>query len=289
MMTDAPETEKRILVIGLDGATFDLIKPWIAEARLPTLGRLMEEGVHGNLRSVPNLNSAPAWSSFATGTNPGKHGIFYFDERVPNTYTKRYLNGSHRVGKSFWKLLSDQGKTVCVINVPMTFPADELNGVMLAGLDSPGVQSEGFAYPPSILKELSSRVGDYIIEPGIPGYMKAGKKDQALARLFEAVDKRLNYARYLLAKYPWQLFVVVFTATDAVQHFFWKDMDPRHPEHDPQEARVYGDAILKVYQRMDEVVLTLLQEARPSTTIIVSDHGGGFNQRGAEYLNPWLI
>jgi predicted AlkP superfamily phosphohydrolase/phosphomutase len=286
--TYAPEAEKRILVIGLDGATFDLIKPWVAEGRLPTIGGLIEEGVHGNLRSVPNMNSAPAWSSFATGTNPGKHGIFYFDERVPNTYGKRYLNSSHRVGKSFWKLLSDEGRKVCVINVPMTFPAEELNGVMLAGLDSPSVRSEGFAYPPSILDELSAEVGDYTIEPGIPGYMKAGKKDQALVRLFEAVEKRQAYARHLLAKYPWQLFVVVFTATDAVQHFFWKEMDTRHPQHDPEEARAYGDAILKVYERMDQVVQTLVEEANPSITIVMSDHGGGFNQRGAEYLNLWL-
>lgn len=288
MTTQASQGQNRILVIGLDGATFDLIKPWVAQGRLPAMGRLIAEGAHGNLRSVANMNSAPAWSSFATGTNPGKHGIFYFDERVPNTYSKRYLNGSHRVGKSFWKLLSDQGKKVCVINVPMTFPADDLNGVKLAGLDSPSVQSAGFAYPPSILQELSSQVGDYIIEPGIPGYMKAAKKDQALAKLFEAVDKRLAYARHLLAQHPWELFVVVFTATDAVQHFFWKDMDPHHPEHDPQEATVYGDAIQRVYERMDDVVKTLMDAAKPSTTIVVSDHGGGFNQRGAEYLSPWL-
>jgi predicted AlkP superfamily phosphohydrolase/phosphomutase len=287
-MTPDSEARNRILVIGLDGATFDLIKPWVAQGRLPTIGRMIADGVHANLASVPNMNSAPAWSSFATGTNPGKHGIFYFDERVPNTYSKRYLNRSHRSGDSFWKILSDQGQRVCVINVPMTFPADELNGIMLAGLDSPSVQSEGFAHPPSVLEELSSQVGDYIIEPGIPGYVKAGKKDQALARLFEAADKRLAYARYLLAEYPWELFIVVFTATDAVHHFFWKDMDPRHPQHDEEEAKIYGDAILRVYERMDDAVQTLVEEAKPSTTLIMSDHGGGFNQRGAEYLNHWL-
>jgi predicted AlkP superfamily phosphohydrolase/phosphomutase len=287
-MTHASEGENRILVIGLDGATFDLIKPWVAQGRLPTIGRLIAEGLHSNLTSVPNMNSAAAWSSFATGTNAGKHGIYYFDERVPNTYSKRYLNASHRSGKSFWKILSDQGRKVCVINVPITFPAEELNGIMLAGLDSPSVQSEGFAYPPSVLEELSSQVGDYIIEPGIPGYVKAGRKDQALVRLFEAIDKRLAYARYLLATYPWELFIVVFTATDAVQHFFWKDMDSRHPQHDEEEAKAHGDAILRVYERMDSVVETLVEEAKPSTTIIVSDHGGGFNQRGAEYVNPWL-
>ncbi|MGQ9595453.1 MAG: alkaline phosphatase family protein, partial [Anaerolineae bacterium] len=82
---------QRLLVVGLDGATFDLIRPWAREGKLPTLARLLEEGVCAPLRSVPNMNSAPAWSTFATGLNPGKHGIFYFDELVPGTYIKRYL------------------------------------------------------------------------------------------------------------------------------------------------------------------------------------------------------
>lgn len=279
---------EKILIIGLDGATLDLIKPWVVEGKLPNMARLLEEGTHGPLRSVPNMNSAPAWTSFATGKNPGKHGIFYFDERIPGTYERRYLNGGHRAGKSFWRILSEAGKRVIVINVPMTYPAEEVNGILLAGLDSPGIESPGFAYPPSILDELRSNVGDYIIEPGIPGFIKAGKKDLALKRLYQTIDRRVAYARYLMSNYPWDLAIVVFTATDAVQHFFWKDMDPSHPEHDEQEAGLFGDTIFKVYQRMDEVIETLIREAGDAITIIMSDHGGGFNQRGAEYLNPWL-
>lgn len=279
---------EKILIIGLDGATLDLIKPWAEEGKLPNMARLLEEGAHGPLRSVSNMNSAPAWTSFATGKNPGKHGIFYFDERIPGTYERRYLNGSYRVGKSFWRILSEAGKRVIVINVPMTYPAEEVNGILLAGLDSPGIESPGFAYPSSILDELRSHVGDYIIEPGIPGFIKAGKNDLAIKRLYQTIDKRAAYARYLMNKYPWDLFAVVFTAIDAAQHFFWKDMDPSHPEHDEEGARLFGDTIFKVYQRMDEVIGTLIGEAGDVTTIIMSDHGGGFNQRGAEYLNSWL-
>lgn len=278
----------KVLVIGLDGATLDLIKPWAEEGKLPNMARLLEEGAHGPLRSVPNMNSAPAWTSFATGKNPGKHGIFYFDERIPGSYERRYLNGSYRVGKSFWRILSEAGKRVIVINVPMTYPAEEVNGILLAGLDSPGTESPGFAYPSSILDELHSNVGDYIIEPGIPGFIKAGKRDLALKRLYQTIDRRVAYARYLMSNYPWDLAIVVFTAIDAAQHFFWKDMDPSHPEHDEEEARLFGDTIFKVYERMDEVIGTLIKEAGDAIIIIMSDHGGGFNQRGAEYLNPWL-
>lgn len=279
---------KKMLVIGLDGATFDLIRPWAEQGKLPNMTRLLAEGASGDLRSVPNMNSAPAWASFATGMNPGKHGIFYFDELIPGTYNKRYLNGAFRHGEALWTILSRMGKRVGIINVPMTYPAEEMNGFAIAGLDTPGIDSPGFTHPPSLAVKLASKVGDYIIEPGIPGYIKAGRRDVAVQRIFEAIEKRLAYTLYLIKRYPCDLLVVVFTATDAAQHFFWKDMDLSHPEHDPAEAQVYGDTILRVYQRMDEVVGELTSTFPDATVMLMSDHGGGFNQRGAEYLNDWL-
>jgi predicted AlkP superfamily phosphohydrolase/phosphomutase len=279
---------QRLLVVGLDGATFDLIRPWARAGKLPTLARLLEEGVSAPLRSVPNMNSAPAWSSFATGLNPGKHGIFYFDELIPGTYTKRYLNGSFRHGAPFWRLLSQAGYRVGVINVPMTYPAEEVNGYMLAGLDTPAPGSPAFSWPRDLAADLRAAVGDYIIEPGIPGYIKAGRRDKARERIFEALEKRLAYALYLARHFPTDCMAVVFTATDAAQHFFWKDMDPTHPEHDPEEAARYGDTILQVYQRLDRAIAQLMEAMPGATVLCMSDHGGGFNQRGAEFLNPWL-
>lgn len=281
------EKKTKVLIIGLDGASFDLIRPWAEQGKLPNLARLFKEGTWGNLRSVPNMNSAPAWSSFATGKNPGKHGIFYFDERIPGTYQKRYLNAAFRKGESFWSALSSSGYRVGVINVPITYPAEKVNGFMLAGLDTPGLDSPGFCYPPNLIQELQPELGEYIVEPGIPGYIKAGRKDLALERLLQEVDVRLAYTHYLMEKEPWDLLVTVFTASDNAQHFFWKDMDANHPEHDPNSS--YGEAIRRVYQRLDEAVGELLSIVPEGTTVVViSDHGGGFNPRGPEYLKEWL-
>lgn len=285
MMTDRPD---RLLIIGLDGATFDLIRPWVQEGLLPTFAKLLEQGAHGPLRSVPNMNSAPAWTSFATGRNPGRHGIYYFDERIPGTYDKRYLNGSFRSGAPFWRILSDAGFRAGVINVPMTYPAEDINGFMLAGLDTPGIDSRGFCHPPTLAKQLQRTVGGYIIEPGLPGFIKGGKRDLAVKYLFDAMEKRAAYAHHLLINEAWDLFVVTFTATDTAQHFFWKDMDPSHPEHDREEATHYGGVILKTYQRLDQIVRELMDAAPGASVMLMSDHGGGFNQRGAEYLNQWL-
>lgn len=278
----------RLLIIGLDGATFDLIRPWATGGSLPNIARLMRGGSSAPLRSVPNQNSAPAWSSYATGKNPGKHGIFYFDERIEGAYNKRYLNGGFRQGESWWNIASQAGKVVGVVNVPMSFPAEHVNGVMLAGLDAPSVDSPGFSHPPELIAELQQNVGDYIIEPGIPSYMKMGRRDLAEQAIFDAADKRAAYARYLMGSRAWDVFHVTFTATDAAHHFFWRDMDLAHPEYNPVEAVRYGDTVQRVYERMDQIVGELTALAPDATVMLMSDHGGGFNQRGAEYLNDWL-
>ena len=278
----------KVLVIGVDGATFDLIKPWASEGKLPAFSQMLEEGAHGFLKSVPNTNSASAWPSFATGNNPGKHGIFYFDEPIFGTYQRRYLNGSFRKSKAIWNYVNDAGKKVGVINVPMSYPAELINGFMIAGIDSPGTWSKRFCCPPDLIKQLEPILGKYIIEPGIPQLIKAGKKDAAVNLLLKTEDARRRYAKHLMIHFPWDLFIVVFTATDAVQHFFWKDMDPTHPEHKGEEFRRYGDSIFRIYQNIDTAISDLLSAAGNATVFIMSDHGAGFNQRGAEYLNLWL-
>ena len=121
----------KILVIGLDGATFDLIDPWVKEGKLPALAECLKEGTRSTLLSTPLSNSAQAWSSFITGKNPGKHGIYDFFEARQDSYGVQFLNASFRKGKSLWRLVSDAGKKVGVMNVPMTYPAEAVNGVFL--------------------------------------------------------------------------------------------------------------------------------------------------------------
>ena len=118
----------RVLMIGIDSATFDSMTPWIEEGQLPNFARLLREGAAGKLESVPNINSAPAWSSIVTGKNPGKHSIFYFVEDDSEHYSYQYLNASFRTAKPIWQILSEAGKRVGVINVPISYPAEPLNG-----------------------------------------------------------------------------------------------------------------------------------------------------------------
>jgi predicted AlkP superfamily phosphohydrolase/phosphomutase len=281
--------DNKVLIIGLDAATFDLIDPWVAEGKLPNLSRLMTSGTRGYLKSVPNLNSIPAWASFMTGVNPAKHGLFWFYERRPDSYAYRYLNGSDLQVPAFWDILGAGDRRVGVVNVPMTYPAHRLNGIMIAGLDAPSEESPGFTFPSDLYQEIRDKVGRYLIDTNILGYARRGRYDQAVKATRKVIALRAATTSYLMARYPWDLFVVVFTALDRVQHTFWRFMDTRHPDHEPNKAE-YGKAIYHCYAQLDGMVGDLVAQAGPEADVILaSDHGFGFNQRGYHYLNPLLI
>ena len=286
---DSVNSRPRLLVIGLDAATFDLIKPWADQGRLPNMARLLAEGAHGNLRSVPNLNSIPAWTTFATGMNPGKHGLYWFYERRPGSYGFRFLNGADVRMPRFWDYAGAAGKRVAVINVPMTYPSRPVNGLCIAGLDAPDEASPNFTYPPDLYRELTARVGPYHIDTNILGYARAGRLEQAVQATQEVVERRTTAASYLLGQEAWDLFVVVFTALDRVQHTFWRAMDAASPGFSPEEHSRYGDVIARFYQLLDHAIGKLRDLAGPGvTTVVLSDHGMGPNQFGALYLQPWL-
>lgn len=275
----------RVLVLGLDGATFDLIDPWIKEGKLPTLAKCIRLGTRARLQSTPLSNSAQAWSSFITGKNPGKHGIYDFFETRSDSYGVRFLNASFRKGKSLWRIVSDAGKQVVVMNVPISYPAEPVNGVLIPGLDSPGVDKD-FAHPGGLMEEITSQVGPYILEAGIWGHIRRGRPDKALDGLLDMVRSRTATAKYLITKKPWDLFVVVFTATDKVQHHFWKYIDPERPE-----GRVLGphsSSIFKIYEAIDKSIAQLLEAAPDASVIIMSDHGSGPSSRRTMYINQWL-
>jgi len=279
-----------MIVIGLDGVSYPLLQQWTAAGFLPNIGRLMSSGTFGQHRTVPNMNSAPAWTSFSTGCNPGKHGIYYFYERLPGGYTIRYLNGGDCRTPRFWTRLNEAGKATGIMNVPMTYPADPVKGFMLAGLDAPGTSSRGFSYPAGVIKEVKERGLQYMIEPGITGYVAAGNMDSALSKGFEAIDARTETLRYLQEHYACDVLVVVYRMADVVQHYFWHFHDPTHPRYHEQGAENYRDAVRRTYQKLDEAVGSLTGLGDDETVYaLLSDHGAGAAEGGVGFLRDFLI
>ena len=288
-MPATPTRQSKLLVIGLDAATFDLIHPWMDKGHLPNLGEMIQSGTSGPLLSVPNLNSIPAWTSFMTGKNPGKHGLFWFYERQPGSYAYRYLNGSDIHGRRFWDYMSDAGLRIGAINVPMTYPTYPINGFMIAGLDAPNETSVNFTYPSDLYDKLLSDVGPYHIETNILGYARRGRLDLAVKATEEVIEQRTKVINHLMDTQPWDVFVAVYTELDRVQHTFWRFMDPSHPAYDPAGAKQYGDVIFRFYVRLDQAVGDLVKRAGPDVPVVVmSDHGFGSNPEIYSYLSPWL-
>lgn len=276
----------KVLVIGLDGGTFDLIKPWIKEGKLPNLENMIERGTHGVLTSTLMPLSPTAWTSGFTGKNPGKHGVFDFFERNPDSYELIAATSKSRDGKMVWELLGDAGKKVGVVNVPLTYPPDKVNGVMISGLNTPGLDSN-FTYPEGLYSELIEKIGDYKIYVEDDAYEKSDKKI-LVGEWHKITQKRAEAMFYLLKEYGFDFFIVVFMGSDWVQHFFWEYMDKEHPAHDKESAKKYGDEILRYYQKFDSIIGEVMESINQNTVLIVmSDHGFSpvYNQ---VFLNQWL-
>ena len=115
---------RKTLVIGLDGAPYDLIKQWSQTGEMPHLARLIARGRFGVLRSTIPVHSPTAWASYITGLNPGKHGVFDFVRREEDGYQLRVIRADQIAGASLWKLLSEGDRRVGIMNVPMTYPPE---------------------------------------------------------------------------------------------------------------------------------------------------------------------
>src|SRR5256884_2474564 len=108
----------KVVVIGLDAATWTVIGPCMGEGKMPNLAKLMKAVVSGTLQSVLPPITPPAWTSFMTGKNPGKHGIFHFVETAPDSYAMDYANGGSRRSPTVWRVLNAAGFSVGTMNVP---------------------------------------------------------------------------------------------------------------------------------------------------------------------------
>ena len=123
------------LVLGLDGATFDVIRPLAEKGELPNLARWMGAGLAKPLASTTPPVTFPAWSSFLTGLGPGEHGLFDFTQKVAGSYRLRFTNASHRRGASFFHTVSEAGGRVLALGMPATYPPEPLNGLLVSGFD----------------------------------------------------------------------------------------------------------------------------------------------------------
>jgi predicted AlkP superfamily phosphohydrolase/phosphomutase len=276
--------KRKVVVVGLDGATLDVIRPLVRRGWLPNLARIMEEGVHGELRSTTHPITPQAWTSFLTGKNAGKHGILDFSRRKRDSYDIELINASTRKAESIFSILSKAGKTVGAIAIPFTFPPEKVNGFMLSGMDAPGEDART-VYPQVLYNEIKNHFGHYHIHLASP----VGRKiDQAKfwADIKTEDKNRTEISKYLMNKYACDLFMTVYNNTDRVAH---QHLDQKTFDSIEIGGRINDeDLLIKTYSNTDFHLGELIACVGQDTSVIVmSDHGSGPIKR-VFYLNGWL-
>jgi len=436
---------QRLIILGFDGVEPSLFESWASQGKLPHMQRLAEGGSYAHLGSTNPPNSPVAWSTFATGTNPGEHNIFDLIKRNPQNYlpnlgtgytedpefdakgrlTKPPRGVTYRDGRPFWVLAGESGVRSAVLNMPYAFPPDHIEkGRMLSGLGTPDLRGTNstFFYLATDLPEredgqsiaggklLKLRASGPHLEASIDGPQDfAGKsrtrlevplqcfidprsksveiqlqgqknrvqegqwspwysvgfevtpefsaraicrfyvlqtapelrlylsplcydprdpyipistpndfsrqlaQDQGLFKtvgwvhdtsalnseridegvfleeMFSIMDWREKMTLAQLRQGQDQLFISVFTATDRAAHMFYRLLDSKHPRYDAALAGQYGDALLRVYQRMDQVVGNVRAVlSQGDVLIVLSDHGFHSFRRGLN-VNTWLV
>ncbi len=278
------EKATKIMVIGLDGVPLDIIQRWAQGGHLPTLQRLMDDGAGGQLRSTIPPTSGPSWSSFVTGMNPGKTGIYDFLYRKEGSYRFPPVNGSQRGGTTVWRYLSDAGHRVGVLNLPMSYPVEPVNGFMISGWMTPYAATD-FIHPPDLAAELEREIGEYRIYP--TETFTESRRENFLKATYDLLDMRTRTALHLARTKPWDVFMTVFFDTDRVLHQLWHYLEPEHPWRTDQEDR---ESIVRDYfSKVDESIGRLLEHADEETLLIIlSDHGMG-RANNFIVLNNWLL
>lgn len=268
-----------MLIIGLDGATFDYIFPLMRKGRLPNLSKLMRTGSWGNLESTIQPITGSAWPSFMTGKTPAKHGVFDFIQQEIKEDVG-LVNSQSIVGETIFDIFSRNGKEVISINVPVTFPPWKINGYMITGMLSP--ENAEITYPPEFKKELK----DYRID--IKASYKEGKEQEMINDIRDLLQNRTRYTTKILVEKRWDFAMVVFRGTDVIPHYFRKYMDTNHPYYNSSDRR-FRNAINEVYENADNAVGELMRIIPDGTTVfLMSDHGHG-RLRKMINLNIWLL
>ncbi len=264
---------RRLMVIGIDAATFDLAQPWIESGRLPNLARFVREGASGVLASTVPPVSPAAWSTFTTGLNPGGHGVLEFCQLTAKTYEPTLRNASERRGIPFWDILAEYGVRSGIINVPFSYPPRIRQGFMVSGMLTPSMGK--LCAPGDTLSHLLQICPDYQIDVRTMKSPGQAAKSRFLEQSLKIIELRKRAALGLLKEFRPEFFCVVFVGIDRVCHRFWRD-------HEAGEAsgRSDGDpfqrAVQTAYEMVDEAVGQLVAEAGDETDVLIlSDHGSG--------------
>jgi predicted AlkP superfamily phosphohydrolase/phosphomutase len=265
----------RALFVGVDAGDAGLIAGWARAGVLPHLRDLLGRGTSVTTENPVGLFVGAVWPSFYTATSPARHARYCYNQIEPGSYALPRFRPTDVKREPFWNALGRAGRRVAIVDVPKTFPSQDLNGVQLVdwGTHDP---DHGYAsWPPGLAAEVAGRFGQP--EHRCDGSGRGVAELAALRdRLLERAERRAELAAHLLGSEPWDLFGVVFSESHCVGHQFWHVHDPDHPCHDRALAAALGDPLRDVYAAIDRMLGRILCEVGSETRVyVLASHGMG--------------
>jgi predicted AlkP superfamily phosphohydrolase/phosphomutase len=265
----------RVLIIGIDGGSFDTIDPLLDAGALPNLAGLLRDAASSRTACTWPAHTAPGWSTFVSASHPGQHGIFQFFDVQDAGYRARVTQSWDLGRSSVWDWMAAQGWSLGLINVPMSHPPADLPGYQVTW---PLTQTLRHCHPPGLLRELAVSGAHFQSDlatmfTGDLSYLESAERN---------VAARVRSVRHLMTTRPTDAVMVVLTEADRVGHHYWHFADPTHPHHEqPPAGTGWDQAMARILGAIDEAVGELLELVDEETTVVlVSDHGLGTGRYG---------
>ncbi len=281
------------LLIGWDGAPFADISEWVDAGELPNLAAIASEGYFGPLETVPYVMSPCAWSTFLTGKNAGKHGVydFYANDFREGQYFREPIDASARREPELWDLLNAQGLSAGMVNVPVTYPPDQFEEYMIAGVLAPGTDDPQFTHPPDLLDEFDT--SEYLIDLDVS---KSEATADFVDRLHEMVERRTDLLLHCIDNAPEvDVLMAVFTSPDRLAHYYWHFQDDSHPyraTESPEALDQYQHVVRDLFGTLDENLGRIRERfeqrhGEQANVAVLSDHGMDSLEE-LFFINQWL-
>lgn len=253
------------IVIGLDGAHWELLTPWIEAGELPSLRRIRSGGIWGDMQSCLPPVTSPNWKCYSTGKNPGKLGVYWWEVVDVDNRTVHTPQSFEYRSAELWDYLNEAGYKTGVVNMPTTYPPRAIDGWMIAG--GPGTEPDGYTAPPDLQANLE-REFDYRVRPASRVTAAKDFDEETIQRYLEMIDLRFKTARWLLEDRDADFVHVTIFYINVLQHFLW--------DH---------EYTLRAWKNIDDWLDALMTDGH--SIILMSDHGS--NEVVWEFnVNHWL-
>ncbi|MEM2760806.1 MAG: alkaline phosphatase family protein [Nitrososphaerales archaeon] len=275
-------SKTKLLVIGLDSVPSSLLFEELKD-ELPNIKKMIDNGISCVLESCHPPITIPAWMVMMTSKSPGRLGIYGFRHRQGFSYTEGWIANSRSIReKKVWDYLAQEGKRVCLVGVPPTYPPIQVNGKLVSCFVTPSDKND-YTYPSEFKQDVEQLVGKYLFDV----IFRTKDRDAVLKQLYEMTEKRFKLIKHMISKEVWDFTMFVEIGVDRLHHAFWKFHDRKHPKY--IAGNKYENAIREYYRFIDQKIGELLEIIDDDTYVLtVSDHGTA-GMQGAFCINEWLI